>query len=362
MTTSTLSRPAVETIKADTRTVLREYCALQARAPREAGDLYLRELSGRIGAGENLIRSAPVSASNALGTLATSMVAQRSLELVFSKRPMLRGVVTDFSDELANLNDTITTRYPGALPTVKALNSTPSETDDTDAPVVLDQLVEAKYTYTAAEVASTSRDLVVEHAEALAVSMGNAIADSLAALITEVNFGATSATQTVKAAAAVDFSTLASINRAMNDADLPDTYRFGWVNTDVAESLENDSLLTSYLDRSPSPSAYAHWRGVRGFSDVWEFPALPANTINLIGFFALRSALIVSARLPQNPESMRPGLYRGKIVPIVDPVTGLSLLLDQYGDTNWNVISRVVSLYGVAVGNPAAGHTLVSAA
>jgi hypothetical protein len=91
------------------------------------------------------------------------------------------------------------------------LNSTASETDDTDASVVLNQLVEAKYSYTAAEVASTSRDLVVEHAEALAVAIGNSIADALAALITETNFGATAATQTVKAAASTDFTTLAAI-------------------------------------------------------------------------------------------------------------------------------------------------------
>jgi hypothetical protein len=358
ITAGRIARPAVEVIREDTNDVLRGYLA--ASSPRDKGLIYARDLSPRIAKGENVLSRYPVEASNTLGTLINAMVSQRTLELVTSKRPMLKGVVTDFSDEVRSKGDTVKTRTVG-LPTMQDFGGTVSETADADVTVTLDLMKEVKFTYAATEIAGTARDLVTEHAQALAVGLGNGIVDAMAALLTESNFSTTNK-QTIKAAASCDFTTVTAINKAMNTLGVPDTYRFGWVNSDVAEAFVNDELIMANFDRSPIASAYAHWTNVKGFADIWEYPALPANSVNLIGFFAHRSALIVAARIPANPTTVGGGTYIGRITTVTDPISGLSVVADEYTDSAWNVSSRLVALFGVDVGNATCGHTLVSAA
>jgi hypothetical protein len=358
ITAGRIARPAVEVLTADTNDVLRGYLA--AHSPRDKGLIYVRDISPRIAKGENVFGRYPVEASNTLGTLINAMVSQRTLELVTSKRPMLKGVVTDFSDEVRSKGDTVKTRTVG-LPTMQDFGGTVSETADADVTVTLDLMKEVKFTYAATEIAGTARDLVTEHAQALAVGLGNGIVDAMAALLTESNFSTTNK-QTIKAAASCDFTTVTAINKAMNTLGVPDTYRFGWVNSDVAEAFVNDELIMANFDRSPIASAYAHWTNVKGFADIWEYPALPANSVNLIGFFAHRSALIVAARIPANPTTVGGGTYIGRITTVTDPISGLSVVADEYTDSAWNVSSRLVALFGVDVGNATCGHTLVSAA
>lgn len=365
LTAGRITRAPVEIIQADTNDVLRGYMA--AGNPRDKGSFYAREIKPRIEKGENVLARAnriPMEASNALGTLVNALVSQRTLDLVYSARPQLKGVVTDFSDEVKSVGDTVKTRTLG-LPTMQNFGGTVSDTADTDVTVTLDLLKEVKYTFAVTEYAATQRDLIKEHAEALSVGLGIGIVDAMAALITEGNFGSTSATQTIKAATSVDFSTITGIAKAMNALGVPPLGRFAWVDESVAEALSNDELVMEYFDRSSLANAYGHWRNIKGFENIWEYPALPANSCNLIAFFAHRSALIVAARIPENPTTVGSGTYIGRIGVVTDPISGLSVLTDEYTDSSWNVSSRLVSLFGVDVGNggnTGVGHTLVSAA
>jgi hypothetical protein len=269
--------------------------------------------------------------------------------------------VTDFSDEVRSVGDTVKTRTVG-LPTMQNFGGTVSETADVDVTVTLDLLKEVKFTYAVTEYAATQRDLVKEHAESLAVGLGIGIVDAMAALITEAHFGNTSATQTIKASASIDFSTITAIAKTMNAAGVPPVGRFGWVDENVAEALCNDELMAAYFDKASLSNAYSHWTNVKGFANIWEYPALPANSCNLTGFFAHRNALIVAGRIPANPTTVGAGTYIGRISTVTDPISGLSVLSDEYTDSSWNVSSRLVALFGVDVGNAAVGHTLVSAA
>ncbi len=357
LTAGRITRSAVELIKADTNDILRGYIA--AATPRDKGMIYHRELSPLIAKGENVLARYPVEATNALGTVANAIVSQRVLELVVSKRPMLNGVVMDFSDEVKSKGDTVTTRTIG-LPTAQNFGTAATDTADTDVVVTLDLFKQVLYSFTAAEIVGTSRNLVAERSEALAIALGNSMVDALAALINETNFGTVN--QTILATASVDFSTLVAINQAMNTAGVPQMGRFGWVNSAVAAALSNDQLVTEYIDKTPITEAYAHWRNIKGFANIWEFPALPANSVNLTGFFASRSALVVATRIPRNPTEMVGANYPGTMQVVTDPVTGYSVLRNEWIDpSTWAVNSRLVTLYGVDLGNAAVGHTLVSA-
>ncbi len=297
-----------------------------------------------------------IEATNTLGTLAQALVSQRVLELVVSRRPQLNGITTDFSDELASKGDTIKTRTIG-LPTVQDFGGTVSATADSDVTATLDSFKEVRYTFTAAEIVGTRRNLVAERAEALAVALGNSMVDATAALLTSA-FTA----KTTKATASVDFSTLVTINSTMNNAGVPDTYRFGWVSNAVAAAFRNDTLVMSYYDRGPFTGAYGHWTNLMGFADIWEYPALPANSQNLTGFFGSRSALVLAARVPRSPQELVNAPYAGTLVTVTDPVSGLSVVRNDWiAQDTWEVNARLVCLYGVARGQIAVGHCLVSA-
>lgn len=358
LTAGMITRPAVEIIKADTKDLLRGF--IMASNPRERGAFFRKELSPLIDKGENITHRIPVEATNTLGTLINTLVSQRTLELVVSKRPQLKGVVTDFSDEVKALNDVVKTRTIG-LPTVQTFGGTVSATADTDVTVTLDLHKEVRYTFTAAEVVGTSRNLVAERSEAMAVALGNSMVDALAALCNESNFG--TGNQTIKATASTDFTTITAIAKAMNVAGVPDTYRFGWVNSSVAEALRNDEIVMANFDRGPLASAYGHWTNLVGFNDVWEYPALPNNSVNLTGFFGSRSALIIASRIPRDPSSISAAGYPGILTVVTDPVTGLSVLNNEFvaADT-FDVNCRMICLYGVDLGQASCGHTLVSAA
>lgn len=353
-----MARSPVQIVGEDTSAVLRGF--LTASNPRDKGLIYAREISPRMDAGENVLARYPVEATNTLGTLANALVSQRTLELMYTKRPLLKGVVTDFSAELASLGDTIETRTVD-LPTVQPFGSAPSAAADSDVTVTLDQHVQVYYSFTAAEVAGTSRNLVAERAEANAIALGNAMVDALAAKITEVNFGTTN--QTILASADVDYTTLVAINQAMNTAGVPDMGRFAWVNGTVAASLSNDQFLAEYADRSAVASAYAAWKNVKGFDNIWEFPSLPHNSINLTGFFASRSALVVAARVPRDASALIGAAYPGTLQVVTNPVTGLSVVQNEWITPDTLAANtRLIALYGVSLGQAACGHTLVSAA
>lgn len=353
-------RPDVTVLKADTNDILRGYLA--AATPKDKGMIYAREISPLISKGENVMARFPVQATNTLGTLVNALVSQRVLELVVSRRPMLRGSVMDFSDEVKSKGDTVTTRTIG-IPTVQNFGGTVSAAADADVTTTLSEFKEVRYTFTAAEIVGTSRNLVAERSEAMALSLGNSMVDALAALVTESNFppGSPVTKQTVCASASVDYSTITAINKLMNTVGVPDTYRFGWVNCAVAEAMANDELIMANFDKSPIASAYGHWTNLKGFADIWEYPALPAGSDNVTGFFASRSALVIAARVPRDPSSLVGTNYPGTLVTVTDPVTGLSVLRNEWVEgASWEVNTRLVTLYGVHLGQAAAGHTLVS--
>lgn len=375
LTASRMTRPAVAITQESPRDILTGYMiAARDGGHFEAGSIYARQIAPwfkdkgsedpiaahfrqvaqgiRVGSRDR----DSVEATNTLGTLAQALVSQRVLELIVSKRPQLTGITTDFSADLASKDDTVKTRTIG-LPTVQDFGGTVSATADTDVTATLDSFKEVRYTFTAAEIVGTRRNLVSERSEALAVSLGNSMVDAVAALITSAF-----TSKTTKATASVDFSTLVSANSTMNANGVPDTYRFGWVNNGVAAAFRQDTLVMEAFDKGPFTGAYAHWTNLMGFNDIWEFPALPANSQNLTGFFASRSALVLAARVPRSPMELVGAPYAGTLVTVTDPVSGLSVVRNDWiAQDTWAVNARLVSLYGCARGNVSAGHCLVSA-
>jgi hypothetical protein len=327
---------------------------LEEAKPLEKGRIYLREFEPILAKGGRIpFERFPIEAStNSLGTLATAIVAQRTLSLIFSKRPMLLAFCNDFSSDGALYGQTVTTRSI-ALPTVQTFGGTISNATTGDVSVILNQMKEVAFTWLVTEYGATNRNLVEEHAQALAVALGNSIVDYVAALIT----GSFTAT-TVILEAVTDYSTVSALVKAMNIAGTPDFNRNAIVNSAVAESFRNDELMLANFDKNTT-NAYAIWRNVMGFDAIYEYPALPENSIHLHSFFFQKDALLLVSRVPITPNSVSGAGYPGRISTVTDPVTGLSIIANDWiaADT-WAVNNRLVCLYGAARGVVASGQTL----
>jgi len=337
----------------DTAALLRTYSHIRDSETRE--EIFAREINPLLAAGQFLpFNRVPIEASNTLGTLTAEIAVRRTLSLLSTKRPYLKSLVTDFSDEPINLGDTIITRSVAAG-VVKTFGSAPSTAVMTNYPVQLDKFLEVAFEFTVDEVAGTSRNLIEESAQSMQVTLGNYICDAAAALITSA-FTA----KTTTATASVTFNTLAEITKALNDAGAPTGMRSGWVNSAVALALKQDPIIGLSWDKD-SPTAWGRWRNILGFSEIWEYPELPGNGINLTGFFAAQNALIIVVRPPQFPPATTSAKYYGKLTRISEPVSGFSVMYNVYIDAaTWKIVCRVVALLGVARGELASGHRLVS--
>lgn len=344
----------IQILETSSNDALRGY--IQAKTPREKGMIYHRELNPRLERGERIpFESYPVEAANVLGTLVGNIISQRALALIASRRPGITDVVNDFSDAQAVKGQSVLTRTIG-LPTVQNFGGTVSETADVDYPVTLSAEKEVRYEYAHAEYIGTQRDIVREHAEALALALGNSLVDAIAALITAAY------TQTrVLAEASWDYSTITEVTRVLNTAGVPDLGRFGWVNSSAATALRNDELVMANFQRNTG-SAYANWQNIEGFANIREFPALPENSIHLAGFFGFKDALLLATRIPANPETLIGAGYPGRLAVITDPVTGLSVLSNQWIDADTlDINDRLIILYGIARGNVTCGYTITHA-
>lgn len=357
---------AVQVVAPDINDVLRAFAA--AASPLERGQIYAREINPLLERGERIPferfaaaqwrrpvdGQIPIEAANVLGTVAGNLISQRILALMVSRRPMLRGVCTDFSAERARLGQTVYTRTVG-LPAVNNFGTGAVDTAMTDYTVQMANHKEVHFAFTTAEYLSTHRNLVEETSEALATALGNHMVDAVAALITTAFTSVTTGAANTK-----DFSDVTKAAKALNVAGAPEFNRSMWINSDFAEAIENDDVVMEYVS-SDMAAAYGHWKNVKGFANIWEYPALP-TTSNLIGFAFQQNALLLATRVADNPEALIDAGYPGSLQVITDPITGFSVLTDRWvAQATRNVNTRMDVLYGCARGVVAAGHRFASA-
>jgi len=354
-TTPTSQRAPIQILRADFSDAMSAY--RKAASPRERGLVYVREFREPIEKGDDLaamgkvLERYPIAAAD---TFIEDMVAQRTLDLIVGRRPFLKGVTADFSDVPAKLGATITTRVM-PIPDVENFNAGAVMPEATDYPVTLSNHKEVHYQWPASIYVSTPRALIDENSEAMAAAIGGYLVDSVWALVTDAF-----ASETAGAAASNDFSALTTAAKALNTAGARDWGRSMWVNSDFAEALSNDELTVPFVD-AQNPTAYAHWRNIRGFSDVWEFPSAAANEINLIGFAFQKAALIVVTRVADNPLTNAHAHYPGSLRVITDPVSGFSVLADKWVTQSTRAINcRLDVMFGCARGVLTAGHKFVT--
>src|SRR5580765_8000488 len=103
-----------------------------------------------------------------LGTIGSSLIIQRALDLVFTKRPVLNSITLDLSSDAALYNQAIKSRT-FSVPTVNDFGTGATDRNDTDVSVTLNRFKEVHHAFTPQQYSGTNRNLVEESAEPIAV-------------------------------------------------------------------------------------------------------------------------------------------------------------------------------------------------
>ena len=337
---------------------------------REFGAIYAREFRGDNG---KRILDSPLSAADTtdtnLGTLAGTLVTQRTLELLRVQFPVLGRITTDFSDLPAQFNQTIVSRIidiPGAQDYDTSTGWTDSAATTHDVPITINKHKGVPITFNQNILASTVRRLFEEFAPASSYALARAMVDDLYGNITEANF---TSTPTVQATSGFARSNVIDMGTALTLRGVPqgDMNRTLLLYPTVFAKLAQDSSLVTFaafqrpdlFERGAQDTAFAF--PVHGFS-VHESPNLPTNNGNITGFGFSKSALVLAARVPNDYTSVLPGASYGNVQVITDPDLGLSVMLVQYVDhKKGTATQRIALMYGTAAGQGNAGQVLKAA-
>jgi hypothetical protein len=294
--------------------------------------------------------------ANALGTLASSLVAQRTLDYLKEMFPPVLRMFIDFTPQQVLLNQSITTRIPGASAAYSAVGGyVAPDVTDTDVPVTATNFKAASVAFTAAQMSSTNRDLVNEHAAALANSLGQDLLDQLCAIFINANYPLASL-RTLEDAVNYDDVTLRGIRKKLNVRKAPALGRLGILNSDAFEALSGDDLVTKIDTNANSQDDYALAPMIlraRGFTII-EYPQLPANAIDLNGIFMTAGGVVGAVGVPADANA--PGMFDNvpnvaAVEVVTDEDTGLSLLQRLHKNSNGGIQMDLAWVFGFAKGN-----------
>jgi hypothetical protein len=321
-----------------------------------------------------IARPLPGCGVNTVGTLATATIVQEALALIYTKRPVLNNISMGFlgsdGSPIAKYGQAVITRTMG-IPTVQNFGGTISAKADVDVSVTLNAFKEVGYTFTPQEISGTSRDLVRECADPLATALANAMVDAIAALWTIGNFPTRTGADAVANSSTITKTTLAngwdydhllSVRGTLNKSGVPEGGRFYVGNSDVYGSMLTDLRIVAALNNQNNGGAITSGKlpEVAGFS-LAEYPACP-TTGSLVGFAGTKDSTVYAQRVPTNPETVLPGApFPGRIGYVTEPKTGLTVMVLEYIGVDLTVTTKLVWMYGVAVGNANNGQLIVSA-
>lgn len=290
---------------------------------------------------------------NQLGSLATAIILQQALDLVFTERPELRAIALNTRDldgraSLVRKGQQVIARTLGVAQ-VKDFGTGPTDRADVDVPVTLDKFKEIHHQFTASEINTTDRNLVRESAEPIATGLANHIIDAVAANWTVANFPSAP----IVIGAGHDYTHLVNVRRILNKRGVPKGNRHYTANSDVYASFLNDPMIVAELNNARNAGAIASGDlpMVQGFK-IMEYPDFPDGNAGVNAFAGVRDSVIVATRAPQNPEELLPNAkFPGNMGFLQEPRSGFQIMVNEWIGTDLSVNVRMVFLYGTAKGN-----------
>lgn len=291
--------------------------------------------------------------ANTLGTGAGAIIALRTIDYLKEMFPPALRAFVNFSDQRIKKGQALTTRTV-AVGAAYDASSGYSATDvtDTDKSVTASNFKAVTSKFTPNELSSTDRDLIDEHASAMANELGKDFWDVLCALVVNANFS----NNNTETNANYDDDTIRKQRRLLNARNVGLRNRIGIVNSDAWEALTGDSTV---ITTDSNPAAHEQFSLApmsmrqRGF-EIFEYPNLPTNSENLNGFFMAPGAIIGATGIPKdaNEEGFWEDVPRNaSVVPRTDPDTGITLLERRTRHEDGSASLDLAWVFGLAAGD-----------
>lgn len=283
--------------------------------------------------------------ANTLNGINLAAIAQSVLDNLSAQHTPVSAFTTDFSSEIADQGESITTRIATAVSAGDA-SSGYSATDVTSSAktVTLNQHKHFTMAFTDLEIAKGGMNMLERTFVRPAThAVINSMVDALMALVVNSEFGNVS-TVTATNFGADDVATLAGDLTTLN---VPKDERALIIKPAYYASLAQDNAIQASYASTLDDSIRNHSvPRVHGFN-VYEYSDIPSNSENLEGFACGPEALLIAARQPAIPQN-----WAGAVESVTDPDSGLTIQLRSwYEGTQGKQLITATTIFGVLVGS-----------
>lgn len=291
--------------------------------------------------------------SNTLDGINLKVVAQDSLTTLLAEFPLIQKFTTNFSGDIANRGESVTTRIASSVEAGDVGSSGYVKTDvETLQRVInLDKHKAFVMGFADGEVAKGGYDVLRRtFMRPAAHSVAKAVLADIFALCTAGNYDqvGTSGVGYNGTASGFDADAVADLSQFLTDKDNPQAGRMLIVKPSLFTALSKDvDIKAQYASGTNAPITENLLPRIHGF-EVNQYSALPtAGVSNQKGIFCLPEAILIASRLPATPSN-----WYGNVATATDDASGLSIQIREWydGDAGEQKIAMTV-LYGVAVGN-----------
>jgi hypothetical protein len=261
--------------------------------------------------------------SNTLNGVNLAVVAQRTLSTLLVRFPSASAFSTDFSSDIANVGESVTTRV-ATQPGVQDFTATTAAANVTTTArtISLSNYSGVRVGFTDMEWSKSSINLNDIFIGPVANTVIRAIMDDVLARVTNANFGAAAFTG---AASTFDADDVVDLATALDTGNVPFDPRSLVLLPSYFGALAKDNAIQaadSYGDDGPIKRN--RFPMVHGF-EVVQYNGIPNNSESLVGFASGPQGLLIAARVPAIPDS-----FPGEIESATDPESGLTIQVRKW--------------------------------
>lgn len=272
-------------------------------------------------------------------------IAQESLQGLSTLFAPLAALTTDFSNDVRNAGESVTTRYP-TKPTAADMSggvkSAAADVAMTSATITLDTHYGFTYGFTDVERSKSSINLNNLFIQPALQALGDKVFGDVWNLITAANF----ATSSVITAANFDRDDLIDLGTTLTQTKkAPQQGRAVFMNPTYYGSLVK-TLNSAEFPGMGADKAEAQVPRVAKF-DSYETDIADANSENLAAFAFQRNALLMAGRTVDTDMARQAGI---EVETVVIPGLGLPVQFRRFYDSEGILYYNCQLLYGVAKG------------
>ena len=304
--------------------------------------------------------------ANTLGGINLAQIAQQTLETLSAEMPVVSAFTTDFSSDVADVGESVSTRVATAVSAGDATSGySSSDVTSTAKTITLNKHKHFTAKFTDLEIAKGGLNMLERTFVRPAVhAVVNAMMDDLMALVTNANF----ADEVVIAAANFGADDVADLAGDLTTKNVPKSDRALVIKPTYFSSLASDNAIqASYAYGNTDAIRDNVVPKVHGFN-VYEYSDIPENQYshtpsggsaadyNLQGFACGPEALLIVGRQPALPEN-----WAGAVESVQEPGTGITIQLrNWYEPKDGAQYITSTLIYGVAAGTDSLKKIIVA--